>query len=174
MADGKARSLLAAGPNCSGGPKCELITGPAQTSGPHAPGGALSPPLREVCWASPISQQLPSWGGGRPCLDPHLLPPSPGPHNSQSLEAPFSPLQGPLGSPVRPGRFLFTGAQSSCSQRRATDARGRMAPPGQSSVQAHRLQAVLPLGSVCVPFLCASSPLVSTQPPAPYDTGLCT
>ncbi|TKC39793.1 hypothetical protein EI555_004711, partial [Monodon monoceros] len=117
VADGEARSLLAAGPNCSGGTKCELIAGPARASGPHTPD-----------WGS--FTHLPSWGGGRPCLDPHLLPPSPGPHNSQSLEAPFSPLQGPLGSPVRPGRFLFTEAQSSCSQRRATDARGRMYPSG--------------------------------------------
>ncbi|XP_024614213.1 uncharacterized protein LOC112408693 [Neophocaena asiaeorientalis asiaeorientalis] len=38
VVDGEARCLLAAGPNCSGDTKCELIAGPARASGPHTPG----------------------------------------------------------------------------------------------------------------------------------------
>ncbi|XP_032485355.1 uncharacterized protein LOC116752728 [Phocoena sinus] len=38
VADGEVRCLLAAGPNCSGDTKCELIAGPARASGPHTPG----------------------------------------------------------------------------------------------------------------------------------------
>ena len=151
VADGEAWSLLAARPNCSGRPKCELIAGPARASGPHTPGwGSFTVTQRSLLGFSYFSAAA-FLGGGRPCLDPHLLPPSPGPHNSQSLEAPFSPLRGPLGSPVRPGRFLSTGVQSSCSQRRATDARGEDGPSGTnrpSNLTTSRQSSTLRL-SVC-------------------------